>query len=187
MQNESELNLYFHCMPQFHSCITLKTLSKLSIRFQRCIHFSDAQNIKNTKEIEYFYWFCIKINFSEFRLILPDHITNAVTNDIHSNVPSSYVLMFLSCFYPILIQTSAIIMLVAYQWEYKIEIDARSLVQSRFWVKPNLIGSDRVILNLVTRGKSPLVVAHSNGYISKICHKITPNEWPESLATGIKL
>ena len=46
-----KLSFHFHCMPQFHSCITLQTSSKLSIRFQRYSYFSDAQNNKIQRKL----------------------------------------------------------------------------------------------------------------------------------------
>ena len=42
---------FVYCMPQFQSYITLKTPSKLSIRFQGYSHFSDAQNNKIQRKV----------------------------------------------------------------------------------------------------------------------------------------
>ena len=52
----------------------LKTPYTLSIWFQRYSHFGDAQNNKMQGKLSY-HWLYLKINNSEFRLILLDHIT----------------------------------------------------------------------------------------------------------------
>ena len=62
----------FHCIPQFQRHTMLKT-PKLSIRLQRYSHFSDAHNNKIQRKLNTFYWLYLKINISEFRLILLDH------------------------------------------------------------------------------------------------------------------
>ena len=69
-------------MLQFKSHILLKSPSKLNVWSQRYSRFSAGQNNKNPKEIEYYYLLYLKINISEFRLILLDHITSQMVADI---------------------------------------------------------------------------------------------------------
>ena len=51
LNSKNQTKTHCHCMPQFQSCITLKTPSKLSIRSQRCSHFSDVQNSKIQRKL----------------------------------------------------------------------------------------------------------------------------------------
>ena len=77
-QNQSEVDqiqfLIFlsNCMHHFNSYILQKTPLKLVNWFQRYEKLKDA---KNNRKQETFVWLYLKINISDFRLILLDHIT----------------------------------------------------------------------------------------------------------------
>ena len=80
-QNESELEKYenqvikCYCMTHSQGYILLKTSSNLNLWIHRSSHFIVLLKQYYTKEIEYWYWPCLNIDISEFRLILLGHIT----------------------------------------------------------------------------------------------------------------
>ena len=62
-------------MHHFKSCILQKTPLKLDIWFQRYGQLKDCKNNKKPNDIMSFVWLYLKINISDFRLILLDHTT----------------------------------------------------------------------------------------------------------------
>ena len=72
------------CMHHFHSYILQKTPLKLVNWFQRYEQLKDQKTNRKQKHIFYFVWPYLKINSSEFRLILLDHITFLYTKEMNS-------------------------------------------------------------------------------------------------------
>ena len=78
-ENKSRLSSHVHCMPQFQSFIMLKTPSKLSIRFQKYSHFSDAQNNKIQRKLNAIISCISKLILasSDSFFLITSHIINA--------------------------------------------------------------------------------------------------------------
>ena len=98
--------------------ITLKTPPILNIRIQSYSYFSSKQS--KTKEIERYYWRYLKINISEFRLILLDHVTYvklpnsrtqctlSITRDFFENMLNlNYPTVKLNVYFPLLVTPSS--------------------------------------------------------------------------------
>ena len=64
-----------NCMHQFYSYILQKTKLKLVNWFQRYEQLKDTKNKRKRKTFSAFAWLYRKINISDFRLILLEHIT----------------------------------------------------------------------------------------------------------------
>ena len=64
-----------NCMHHFHSYILQKTPLKSVNCFQRYEQLKDAKNNGKQKTFSALVWLYLKINISDFRLILLDHIT----------------------------------------------------------------------------------------------------------------
>ena len=77
-QSLSQSNSVFifptNCMHHVHIYILQNISLKLVIRFQRYEQLKDAKNNRK-QDIFCFVWLYLKINISDFRLILLDHIT----------------------------------------------------------------------------------------------------------------
>ena len=92
-KNKSKLSFLTHCLvPTFQNYILVKILSKLNLQFQRYSYLSAAQNSKLQKEIQHFYLLYLKINSSEFQLILLDHISYTF-----STLVISFLYIFILC------------------------------------------------------------------------------------------
>ena len=72
-----------NCMHHFHSYILQKTPLKLVDWFQRYEQLKDAENNRKQNTFFCFVWLYLKINISDFRLILLDHITYSRHKAIH--------------------------------------------------------------------------------------------------------